>query len=682
MRDARFARLLWSLIALSCASWSHGVARAQPVIQAGREQEVLALFAPYRLGGELPGGARLMNVAIQQSSITATVEREGHAARLVLLHPQAATSSTSTSLSFSLRIEGDEQARAAALLLMEAVRRNDRLPFWRAGVSSAAPTTQLKVGPADGLAADGALLTLALLLAFLGLRRPGRREPQPLSSWRLVAALAGVTLLGALLRWGLAPQTYLGAWPFSRRVASQDALFDGAGFAWLCDLLGATPNRFGAVSAQTFFFSALAPIAVFAWVRSVFEDRRTGLVAALVVAVLPLHLHFARSEVALVFSVTLSALLLALLWAAIRARTSLGAAAAFISLLWLAPLTFATRPLDLLLAPLAVLAILTLPSLRGPADRRGLAILLITLSATQVFLAHTLVSFGGQVSDGLHLRVLQDALGSLLSDHDTLLNPLVTPTALALLALLGVRALLRHPEERRAGVWLLVWLFAAFTAHAYVQPATVAMQARYHLHLVLPFVALVAAGALWVDGRFPRARVPLGLLILLSPLWASGFIRDVDHDTQRELAFVRRAARRLPEDATVLEYEGGQGMHFGRLFDRLSGGELEPRFRSLPIDPESPTETLSAATRELLTSARPLYFYQGLACLGLQNAPPVRACDALLAAVPLEVVLEETIPHRVYDENIASSVAPEGAIRLRLYRVVPRGAGSSPRARP
>ncbi len=682
MRDARLARLLWSLVALSCASWGHGVARAQPVIQAGREQEVLALFAPYRLGGELPGGARLMDVAIQRSSITATVERGEHTARLVLRHPQASPSSGSRSLSFSLRIEGDAQARAPARLLMEAVRRNDRLPFWRAGASSAASTTSLEVGPADGLVADGALLMLALLLAFFGLRRPGLRESRPLSTWRLAGALAGVVLLGALLRWGLAPQTYLGAWPFSRRVASQDALFEGAGFAWLCELLGATPSRFDVASAQTFFFSTLAPIAVFAWVRGVFEDRRTGLAAALVVAVLPLHLHFARSEVALVFSVTLSALLLALLWAAIRARTSLGAAAAFLTLFWLAPLTFATRPLDLLLAPLAVFGILTLPSLRGPAHRRGLAILLITLAAAQVFLTHTLVSFAGQVSDGLHLRVLQDALGSLLSDHDTLLNPRVTPTALALLALLGGWILLRQPEPRRVGVWLVGWLIAAFTAHAYVQPATVAMQARYHLHLVLPFVALVAAGAIGVGERFPRARLPLALLILLSPLWASGFIRDVDHDTQRELAFVRRAATRLPTGATVLEYEGGQGLHFGRLFDRLSGVEIEPRFRSLPIDPESPSEVLNAATRERLTSPGPLYFYEGLACLGLPNAPPVRACDALLAAVPLEVVLEETIPHRVYDENVASSVSREGAIRLRLYRVVRRRGGSPPRARP
>jgi len=482
-----------------------------------------------------------------------------------------------------------------------------------------------------------------------------------------VWALVAMTLLALVLRVWLAPDTLLGAWPYSRRVYLQDALFQGPTLAWVSHHWGLVMTRHVVTSVDTLALSVATPAATFVLVHALLEDRRTALASAFVLSVLPLHIRFARSEVTLVASLLLGALFLAQVRAVVRARTSLGATLGLVCVALLAPLALSTRPLDLLLAPLALGALLWLPSYRGPTHRRAVVAVVVTVIAAMVLVDHTLAHFGEQVSEGLHERVLFDAIASVATSHNTLLNAQITSPTFGALAVLGLLALLR--TNRVLALGFAGWLAAAFVAHAYVVPESVSMQARYHLHLVLPFVALVAAGGVAAVRRFPRAAWPLAALLLVSPLLARGFIEDTRFDPLAEFAFVQRAASQIPDGSTVLEFNGGHGVRFGRLFDRLDDGVVGPRFHVITVDPTDDSQTLSTAAQEALSSGSNLYIYEGLPCLGLPRQPPPTTCAELLRTAHAETLMEEQPAHRVYDENLAPNHAPGQPVPLRMYRV-------------
>ena len=68
-----------------------------------------------------------------------------------------------------------------------------------------------------------------------------------------------------------------------------------------------------------------------------------------------------------------------------------------------------------------------------------------------------------------------------------------------LLLVFGGVAAWRSGRRARVG-FRVAWRLGFFLTHAYVLPGNVAMQARYHLHLVVPAVFLAALGleALWM----------------------------------------------------------------------------------------------------------------------------------------------------------------------------------------
>ena len=708
------------------------VAQAQvPVIEPGREAQVLALFAPYALGTDVQPGVRFSGISIDRSSITATVTSSDGTAQLVLLHPRSPNAPSRRTVSFALRVQGNGDPRAAAGLLADAVSQNDQTPFWRVVADTSGASQVGPVAPTlDGLSVDLALLALLLGLIFLALRARDQRSDGlppdadpgspsnpdadpgssptdadpgsspnpgspsadadpgsspnpgspsvppnpgsppdpgspsvPVTVWALVA----ITLLALVLRVWLAPDTLLGAWPYSRQVYLQDALFQGPTLAWASHHWGLVMTRHVVTSVDTLALSVATPAAMFVLVHALLEDRRTALASAFVLSVLPLHIRFARSEVALVASLLLGALFLAQVRAVVRARTSLGATLGLVCVALLAPLALSTRPLDLLLAPLALGALLWLPSYRGPTHRRVVVAVVVTVIAAMVLVDHTLAHFGEQVSEGLHERVLLDAIASVATSHNTLLNAQITSPAFGALAVLGLLALLR--TNRVLALGFAGWLAAAFVAHAYVVPESVSMQARYHLHLVLPFVALVAAGGVAAVRRFPRAAWPLAALLLVSPLLARGFIEDTRFDPLAEFAFVQCAAAQIPDGSTVLEFNGGHGVRFGRLFDRLDDGVVGPRFHVITVDPTDDSQTLSTAAQEALSSGSNLYIYEGLPCLGLPRQPPPTTCAELLRTAHAETLMEEQPAHRVYDENLAPNLAPGQPVPLRLYRV-------------
>lgn len=154
------------------------------VIEPGREQEVLALFAPHALQAEVADGFRLMNVAIRPVEIVVELRHADGTSAHIRLVNAADVDAAERSASFSvLRDErattGD--ARFAADRLVRALVHNDRGDFWRvevAGDPRPGPAGQrereLPRGLSLGIPLGIAALTMAGMLLMA--RRKQRRE--------------------------------------------------------------------------------------------------------------------------------------------------------------------------------------------------------------------------------------------------------------------------------------------------------------------------------------------------------------------------------------------------------------------------------------------------------------------------------------------------------------------------
>jgi hypothetical protein len=107
------------------------VLAASPVIAAGREAEVMALFAPFALGAALTPEMKLWNVRVEAEHIS--VEMTGSVtASFRLEHPER---SSGTERSDSFVIVRDAAAasgagKRAADMLVARVRANDAGDFW------------------------------------------------------------------------------------------------------------------------------------------------------------------------------------------------------------------------------------------------------------------------------------------------------------------------------------------------------------------------------------------------------------------------------------------------------------------------------------------------------------------------------------------------------------------------
>ncbi|HMR05883.1 MAG TPA: hypothetical protein PKA88_08895 [Polyangiaceae bacterium] len=124
-----FCRLLPQCAAL--ALLAQRALAAAPVIAAGREKEVMALFAPFALGAAVTPEMKLWNVRVAPEHIT--VELTGAAtATLRLEHPERSQSSE-RSKSFAFQRDAAAASGAgkiAADALVASVRGNDAGDFW------------------------------------------------------------------------------------------------------------------------------------------------------------------------------------------------------------------------------------------------------------------------------------------------------------------------------------------------------------------------------------------------------------------------------------------------------------------------------------------------------------------------------------------------------------------------
>lgn len=658
------------ILLLSSVSVAHAqIPPSAYVIEPGREEEVLALFAPYRLGSEVAGGVTLANVRIEPTGIVAELAGPAREkTELRLAHPDAVREPSETSPSFAM--SWDEEGDAVRALAA-AVVRNDGGGFWRV---RAAPreTDRLSLGRRGGAlawATDGALLFFAAFVLLLGITaRQLRRMPREAAALLLACVLAG-----AVYRLWLAPETMLGAWPYSRTVPIYRQIWEGPALSLISQALGQRISWFEFVTTTTLLFAVATPVAVFAHATDLLGGHRRALLAAATVAVLPTHVRFSHSEVEFVPSLALAAFTFVLLHVAVRDERRPWRWIALAALPLAAGATFVTRPLNvvflaLFLADLAFVH-------RGSTRRRILAGALVLAAGLVSIVAHFLPSYAEQVRDGSDPAVLAQAVKALFSvKWNTLVHPGITPPVLLVAAVLG--AIWRWRSERRLVIFLLAWLLAFFVTHAYVLPEETAMQARYHLHLVAPFVFLAAIGLDALLVRRPRAGLLAVALVALSPLVHADFVTDVAFNDQQEYAFVRSAAAQIPRGCTVLEHTGeGTGDHdarFGRAGTALEGFREVRLFRVHALGAASASDDpLRAEARASLSEGGCLYYFEGIPCYSerREGETLARACVAMREAAPMELVGERELDSRLYDANLDPRI---DHLRLALYRITPQ----------
>ena len=675
--------------------------QARPAIPPGREAEIVALVAPYGFDERIRGSWSLRSINTEVSTIHIWLAGPDEAAAHVTLdHPDYAPAEAERLDAFSLTIvdapSGSEEAITA---LRAAIVAADDGTFWREsktlGGESSPATLDVDDDRDRGRFASagwsalldglGILAALALALAALLARALSdltdrRARVQRVQLVQLVMALAAITAVAAGLRLALAPVVGLTAWPFLRVPFIAERIYEGPVWAvlapgplWLSD----------AITGSTLALALAAPLAIFLHARHLLASTRAALIAAGLLALLPLHIRFSHSDVVFIASITISSLTFALLHSAARESDRRAALLAFVLLGPPLALTFLMRPLNILYAPLLLGALAVHEGIgsrpKPPISRRrqlGLGALILGITAL-VGVPALVGEYPDQVREGLSLDTIVHALRVLVSPRDNaLLNPRMTPPVLPLLAVFGARQLWRR-GRRRLLAFLGIWLLAFLGAHAYVVPREPMMQARYHLHLVIPFiylasVGLLAAGRASVGGRWPwRAALGLVLLSLLGAPWIhSGFIRDVDLDQVDEWRWVHEQRQTIPAGCTIIEYIPEQvGGRFARVGSYTEAGAAHNRWRNVGYTGADELDEPPLA--DLLNSPPDcLYVYEGLPCAAFKplGSAMAAACADLRGRLDLEEVAGHRRASRAYDENLSRGLVVGEEIVLRLFR--------------
>lgn len=647
-------------------------------IEPGRESEIAALFAPYQLGAEVTPGWRFMQLGIHPNHIFAGLETAagagGPIASFRLDHPMRAPAGTERTPSFAVLRDIDgglpEDAMLAVDRLVSAVRTNDDGRFWRGR-----PPVGARANPLAAMASaavfDGLVLLLVAVLTLGLLVGEQLRRSDP----RVGLALAAVVVAGAVIRWLLAQQVALGVWPYTRVLRIAQLAFDGPILAWFTEQTGARLYYTDLTFALNFFIAVITPLAIFAHGFYVLRDPLAALAAAALIAFLPSHIRFSRSEVEFIPSIALTSLCFALLHAGLSAPGRRWRWMAIAALPCFVFASIVTRELNILMAPLLVLAVLLL---RPDSARRGeVAAVLIGIAAAGAagYFLHLVPNYSENIADGLRPGTLFNGVHAFFSRrYNTLANAAITPPLIVWLAVTGSVVLFRRGEPRHA-VFLLAWFVFYFGAHSYVLPEEPLMQARYHLHLAPPLVFLAAPAAAALFAWRPATRWALVAALAALPALHSGFIRDVDFNDMREFRFLQEVRHLIPDGCVALEYPGvfAHDRRLPRIGMVLDAGRPDMRWRTEVAGVLGPGDPLSSAARGLFANPPPcLYWFEGIPCWNGKSPeqPIAPTCAAVRDALVLEPVRTQTFLSRIYDENLSVGFGPAApTLTLGLYRV-------------
>ncbi|MBD91272.1 MAG: hypothetical protein CL940_13145 [Deltaproteobacteria bacterium] len=707
----KLQRFFWAFAGLTLACLcTENIAQAQPsaetpcvdsrgkspVIEAGREREVRALFAPHQVGSPLP--KPLSAWTFEQIRI------EGNRIILVLTGPEK------TSIEAELRPsvcapDGAEQspsfyrgsvapaAAPAADLLWASVLERDSGGFYRTFVdpapskSAPAQAERPRPPPTQGTESTGAprrikrqatswfktqsalavvvilgllagLLGLAIQLGALGLRGEGARR-----AW---AQLGAITVGGAAVR-AMVPATFLReAYPLPNvhyLVHGLDWSGEIATYPQAQALVarGLSPllssNPFEAWFQLNFLLGVLSIPAAWAAGAALTGSKRVAMSAALLLACWPQHIRFTASESTHVGFVL--GILVTVALASLASRSD--RIAPFVALVFSAALTVLARPEGALMLP--GLAILALGAGAGSRDihRRPLKLLAVLVGGALIAptLLHIATSDSASAFDpeagtgeALSVATLANLAFRLVwpSEENAFFDLQTCPPWLYLLALFGTvtcwRARRTEGLSRLGLVGLLVIAMSYFTLYAGMEPAiTIWGMGRYHLS-ILPIVVLLSAMGLdalceLASSRIRSPRAPtlttVAVPILGMALWWPA-VTALPMDWQTELDWLLKRGR---DETTRIH-----------LPSRLVLPDNRRRFRDL--SPRSPVIALSGGEAREETSvtiaqaiehleppgSAPVYFLEGLYChLAVDREEPENPqCAAMKATFELELV--------------------------------------------
>ncbi len=653
------------------------------VLRSGREKEVLALFAPYSLGSNVQGDWKLWSVSIEAQKIVVGLRAAGgREERFSLVHPDDAPQTPQRSQSFVLVRSSSKNPSSdpAVDKVLETLAKNDTGGFWetpkrdeRTPNSSpeTTPTAPTPTGPRagisfsnfaiDGILGIGLIWGLAILLAVRLLKDAPR--------WmRFVLPI--IILMGIAVRLEFAPPALLGAWPWSRVWPNVRAVFEGPALAAISEKFGQTFYLTDVMGWTNFAYAAVMPLVLFSHATYLLRDPRAGIAASFALALLPQHIRFSHCEDAFVPSLVLTSLAFALIHAWLRDPSKIVRGLALAAMPLVLYPGYLLRPLNMMFVGVYLAAISSLHPETAPVKRRIVGAIVaasVWLAALPAFVSTNETALHNAAAD---LSWIGRTLTVALTPRLFVLTDLnVTPLVLPVLAIIGGVYAWRT-GERRMVVFLGGWLLLFLTAHAFVvEPA---MQPRYHMHLVVPFLLLGAAG---VPFLWRRAR--LGLLasfvaLLGAPLLHRHWIGDLHYSEMQEYAFVRAARDEVPAGCTVIEYVGTDArameLRFERIGDSVNLGASDRRFKVVPaFAPGVSGETSTSLDDILRNPPACLYLYEGLAC---STDAAGGACSALRRRLSGNVVKQIEIPLHIYDSRMATSAPKPGTlVPLTLLRV-------------
>jgi hypothetical protein len=550
-----------------------------------------------------------------------------------------------------------------------------------------------------GLFGDG-LVQFAALTVVLALHvRHMLRDEQRRVHWALLGAIA----LGVGVRLAMSVPAPMEGWFYLRVVPLADKAFRGPLIQGLSHLVPWRIYQSDVGQWTSFALSTVTPLVFFAHARYALKDTRAGLAAAFVVAVLPVHVRFARSDVYNVQTLVASSFTFVMLYAALHERDKRWTTVAFLTLPVLSLGTYFSRPEAIAFWPLDVAA--TLVASRGLEQRwrRNLVILILSATGIAVLVMDPFRRYA-ETGNVASLQTLRNAMQNFLTTRNGLLDPAVTPLPLTPLALFGAGALWWRGERLRT-LLLVGWLLFFYVVTSYVPPANPAMGARYQLALATPFVLMIA-GAAPVLARWPaKAWGPVAALVLAAPLFARSFIRDVEFDEQREWAFLVSMRDRVPDGCTVIEtretmvFADPPQLYFSRLRrvgTFLQRGRYQEAWKGVPLatDFRAPdgtvTEKLTPEAEAVLASPPAcLMYYEGLACWRSRTGPGrfAPACSDMRERAALTPVDEREMLSRDYARGCSGALLlPQDGtgseyfpnpiagqpVKVSMHRVAPR----------
>jgi hypothetical protein len=654
-----------------------------PTIEAGRENEVLALFKPFGLGSEVLAGWKLENVSIQPQYIQCQLENKAEKRKVLLFitHEESTKNRELKSKSFvfygkpSLLAENakSDAGTQASLRLVEAIRTNDPGGFWH--VRLPPPSSQFyadnskTIGFFRAWATDGILL-FGLLLVILGTLV--WRELKTAPSW-VGYGLGGIVLVGLLLRLLIPIETALGVWPYSRLGEMPRLIFYGRTLAIWTQKSGHPISLTDVVFKTNWVFAVLGPLAMFTHTRPLLKDYRAALAACALMAILPSHLRFSRSDTLFLASIVFSSISFGLVHRAVVDPSKGWRIAALIALPVVCLATLITRPLNVLFLVLFLVQLFYVSHDKSNQTWRWIVAIILVLVGMTFVSTYFVNKHEAMIKEGLSFQLVLNALYSFVVPRlNTLINPWVTPPGMTLLAGFGAWTLFR--QEKRRHFWFLTgWLAVFFATHSVITPYALEMQTRYHLHLAVPFVTLAGIGLVALYEQRPKWSYAMAAYLAASPLIHLGFERDVAFNDVHEFDFVRQTTALIDNKCTVMEFTG-QGTdsdaRFARMALQVNNGHVERRFAVVPIGAkEGQKDLLRPEVRQLIASKPAcLYWYRGMLCYAKKKLTEDQApaCLRIEHDTSLEQVKRIDFKHRVYDENVSDGLKPNADISLTL----------------